>query len=102
MKIVVFCNAGMSSGLIVNKMRKAADPGDEIQAYQSTKMSDYAGKADVVFLSPALRLQVDFCKKICDPLGIPCEFIDMRIYGMADGEALYRRAKELMENKKKE
>ena len=90
----------MSSGLIVNKMRKTADPGDEIHAYQSTKMESAAKEADVVFLSPALRLQTEYCRSICDPLGIPCESIDMRIYGLADGATLYKRAKQLIEMKK--
>ena len=96
MNIIVFCNAGMSSGLIVNKMRKVAGPDDNINAYQSTKMAEMASTADVVFLSPALRTQLSKLKGICDPKGIPCEAIDMKIYGMADGAALYKRAQELV------
>ncbi len=101
MNIVVFCNAGMSSGLIVNKMRAVAEPGDNINAYQSSKYQEMAPTADVVFLSPALRFQIDTVKKICDPLGIPVTTIDMKIYGFADGAALYKEAKKIVAEKKK-
>lgn len=100
MNIIVFCNAGLSSGLIVNKMRNVAKSDDTINAYQSTKISEMASTADVVFLSPALRIQLPKLKAICDPLGIPCEAIDMKIYGFSDGAALYKRAEELYKAKK--
>ena len=54
MKITVFCNAGLSSGMIVERMKKIA-PEDDINAFQSTKMEVELPKADVVLLSPALR-----------------------------------------------
>lgn len=100
MKIIVFCNAGMSSGLMVNKMRKIANPEDDINAYQSSRIKELAGTVDVVFLSPALRMQLKEVKEICDPLNIPCESIDMKIYGFGDGEALYKRATQLVKSKK--
>lgn len=101
MNVIVFCNAGMSSGLIVNKMLKVADEGDTVVAYQSTKINEMAPTADVVFLSPALRFQVDKVKEICDPLGIPVAPIDMKAYGLGDGASVYKEAKRLYEENKK-
>ena len=101
MNIIVFCNAGLSSGLIVNKMRNVAEPGDTINAYQSSKFQEMAPTADVVFLSPALRFQVNTVKKICDPLGIPVRSIDTKIYGFADGAVLYNEAKKILAEKNK-
>ena len=96
MKIVVFCNAGMSSGLIVNKMKHAADPGDEVAAYQSSKMDEELPHADAVLLSPALRFMLKTTKEKCAKLGIPCDVIDMRAYGRADGEAAYQQVKAML------
>lgn len=96
MKIVVFCNAGMSSGLIVNKMKHAAEPGDEVVAYQSSKMDEQLPHADVVLLSPALRFLLKSTQEKCAKYGIPCDVIDMRAYGLADGEAAYRQVKAML------
>ena len=93
MKIVVFCNAGMSSGLIVNKMKHAAEPGDEVVAFQSSKMDEELPHADVVLLSPALRFMLKTTQQKCEKYGIPCDIIDMRAYGLADGAKAYKQAK---------
>lgn len=99
MKITVFCNAGLSSGLIVNQMKKIA-PEDDINAYQFTKMKEEAPKADVVLVSPALRFKLKEITPVTDPLGIPSAVIDMRAYGLGDGAAVYKQVQELLAQKK--
>ncbi len=96
MKIVVFCNAGMSSGLIVNKMKHAAGPDVEVVAYQSSKMDAELPSADVVLLSPALRFMLKKVEEKCAKLGIPCAVIDMKAYGFADGAAVYKQVQEML------
>ena len=99
MKVVVFCNAGLSSGMIVSKMQKLA-PQDEIVAYQATKMAEELPGADVVLLSPALRYLLDKAKELARPQGIPCDVIDMKAYGLCDGAAVYKQVQKMYAQKK--
>lgn len=99
MKITVFCNAGLSSGLIVERMKKIA-PDDDINAYQATKMEDELPKADVILLSPALRFMLSKAEKLAKPYGIPCGVIDMKAYGFGDGETVYKQAQQMKANAK--
>lgn len=99
MKITVFCNAGLSSGLIVERMRKLS-PNDDITAYQSTKMEAELPKADVVLLSPALRFMLDKAKKLAEANKIPCGVIDMKAYGFGDGEAVYKQVQQMIDEKR--
>lgn len=101
MKITVFCNAGLSSGLIVERMRKIS-PDDDINAFQSTKMEVELPKADVVLVSPALRFMLSKAEKLAKPYGIPCGVIDMKAYGFGDGEAVYKQAVQMKEKADKE
>lgn len=99
MKITVFCNAGLSSGMIVERMKKIA-PEDDINAFQSTKMEVELPKADVVLLSPALRFMLSKAEKLAKPYGIPCGVIDMKAYGLGDGATVYKQAQQMKANAK--
>ena len=95
-KIVLMCSAGMSTSLLMNKMRDAA----KAQGYECTIEADpirsaaETGKdADIVLLGPQVRFQVD---KIAAELTCPVEAIDPRVYGRMDGAALIKRVKEVL------
>ncbi len=95
-KIVLMCSAGMSTSLLMNKMRAAA----EAEGYDCTveavpiRSADVKGAdADIVLLGPQVRFQV---KKIASELSCPVEAIDSMIYGRMDGAALLKRVKEVL------
>ncbi len=87
-KITLFCSAGMSTSLLVNKMREAAKAKGkdyEINAYSLAEMPKMGVEADVILLGPQVRFakaQVE--KQFPDK---PIDVIDMRAYGMMDGAA---------------
>ena len=88
--ILLVCAAGMSTSLLVNKMKAAAnDRGLEIEinALPVSECSTVIDKVDIVLLGPQVRFQ----KPQVDALvngRIPVEVIDMRLYGTMNGKAI--------------
>ncbi len=88
--ILLVCAAGMSTSLLVNKMKAAAnDRGLEIEinALPVSECSSVIDKVDIVLLGPQVRFQ----KPQVDALvngRIPVEVIDMRLYGTMNGKAI--------------
>ena len=89
-KILLVCAAGMSTSLLVNKMKAAAkEKGIEIDidALPVSECSSVIDKADIVLLGPQVRFQ----KPQVDALvkgRIPVEVIDMRLYGTMNGKVI--------------
>ncbi|MCD7806350.1 MAG: PTS sugar transporter subunit IIB [Lachnospiraceae bacterium] len=95
--IVLFCAAGMSTSLLVTKMRDAAKAeGFEcnINAYSLGEMNIYGPDADVILLGPQVRYNQ---KKVADAFpDKPVAVIDMALYGMMKGKEVLDNAKKLM------
>lgn len=86
MKILLCCNAGMSSSILVKKIREAAEKrGMEItiNAVANAAIKDEVGKWDVCLVGPQLVYAVNTIKA---QLNIPVASVEPRIYAMADGE----------------
>jgi len=99
-KIVLLCNAGMSTSALVTKMRKEAEKMNyecEINAYAAAEASNVAKSADIVFLGPQVKYMLSEVKEKVNP--IPVEVIDMMVYGMMDGGKVINRAKEVLGDK---
>lgn len=95
--IVLICGAGMSSSLLVLKMREAAKNINydcEINAYPVVDAVKMGETADVLMMGPQIRFEF---KKIAAQLKCPAEIIEMRDYGRMDGAAVLKRAIELIE-----
>lgn len=88
--ILLVCAAGMSTSLLVNKMKAAAkEKGIEINidALPVSECSRVIDNVDIVLLGPQVRFQ----KPQVDDLvkgRIPVEVIDMRLYGTMNGKAI--------------
>lgn len=96
-KIVLLCSAGMSTSLLVTKMRQHAESiGYEVdvEAYSVSEASRQAADADLVLLGPQVRFNLSAIQKQLP--GKPVDVIDMRAYGMMDGEAVIKQAKEIL------
>ena len=99
MKVLLMCNAGMSTSLLTNNMRKNADPGDEVEAVPESELSHHIEGVDVILLGPQIRFKEKDVKKLAEPKGIPSGVIDMRAYGMMDGKAAMDQARKLVAGK---
>ncbi|HYE11185.1 MAG TPA: PTS sugar transporter subunit IIB [Patescibacteria group bacterium] len=101
-KIVLVCSAGMSTSLLVTKMKDAARKQGieaEIIAVPEVDAKHNTNGTDVVLLAPQVRYLLNKMKKDLEPLGIPVAVIESINYGMMNGEAVIKQAMELTKNK---
>lgn len=96
-KIILLCNSGMSTSLMVQKMKDvAAAEGFDctVAAYSTDKAAQVAADADCILLGPQIQFQADEVRAACP--GVPVAVIDMVAYGVMDGAAALKQAKSLM------
>lgn len=96
MKILLCCNAGMSSSILVKKIKDVASKNGEdieVAAVASSAVKDEVGKWDVCLVGPQMMFAVNSIK---EQLNIPVASIEPRIYAMADGAAVIEFAKKLL------
>ncbi|WP_017211269.1 PTS sugar transporter subunit IIB [Clostridium beijerinckii] len=87
--IRLFCAAGMSTSLLVNKMKEAAKNKGidvDIEAFPESQMDKNIEGVDVALLGPQVGYTLNKAKKICEPKGIPVDVIPMVDYGMMNGK----------------
>ncbi len=97
MKILLICSAGMSTSLVVKKMRNAAkelNEDHEIWAMSIDEAYEDYDKADVILIGPQIRYAL---KEIILQSQKPVEVIDRRLYGLGKGKEILQQAKELFE-----
>lgn len=92
--IMLVCNAGMSTSLLVSKMQKAAE-ADGVSAHIfATAAADAENSLknehpDILMLGPQVRYMLNQYK---NELDIPVEVINMQDYGLMNGENVLKRA----------
>lgn len=88
-KIGLFCAAGMSTSMLVEKMRKSAtDKGIEVEinAYPESELSKKVDEIDVALLGPQVKFLLGKAQGICGSKGVPVDIINTMDYGMMNGE----------------
>ncbi|MGY3747481.1 PTS sugar transporter subunit IIB [Vagococcus salmoninarum] len=99
--IMLVCSAGMSTSLLVTKMQKAAEAqgleADIFAVSASDADSHLADKnVNVLLLGPQVRFMKGQFEKKLEPMNIPLEVIDMKDYGMMNGENVLNQALNLI------
>ncbi|MFX3625167.1 MAG: PTS sugar transporter subunit IIB [Ectobacillus sp.] len=97
-KILLVCAAGMSTSLLVNKMKDAAQAkGTEVEifALPVSECDSVAKEIDVVLLGPQVRYQKPQVDAVIGGR-VPVEIIDMRDYGTMNGQAVLEKALSLI------
>ncbi len=87
MKILLVCCAGMSTSMLVQRMDKAAKAKGvdaTIDAMAATQVQKVIDDFDIVMLGPQVRTQKKNIEALAN--GKPVVLIDMRDYGMMNGE----------------
>lgn len=98
MKITLLCALGMSTSLLVERMKKAADSRGidvQIEAHSVDDMDKQLKSADVILLGPQIRYKKNALFKKAEARGVPIAIIDMRAYGATDGEKVLEQALKL-------
>ena len=95
--IVLFCAAGMSTSLLVNKMKKAAEESGleyEIAAHPLSEADTFGPEADIILLGPQVSYKLKETQaKFADK---PVEAINMQDYGMMRGDKVIAHVKEVL------
>ncbi len=99
MKILLVCSAGMSTSLLVTKMKKAADEKGidvEIFALSAGEGKKILKDVDLVLLGPQVRFMKNEFLKLAT---VPVDVIDMLSYGRMEGDKVLNHALTLLEQK---
>lgn len=100
--IMLICAAGMSTSLLVSKMKKAAQERGidaDIFANSANEADEVLASkdVDVLLLGPQVRfMKAQFEKKV-EGTGIPVDIISMQDYGMVNGEKVLQTALDLLD-----
>lgn len=100
MRIMLACNAGMSTSLVVAKMQDAAKAQGKdykIWAVEQGEIQNELGNFDVLLLGPQVRhLQ----RKVKATVGdsAPVAVIGALAYGRCNGAAILKQAEDLVNN----
>ncbi len=101
MRILLICAVGMSSSLVVEKMRKLAPEGTVIDYGIGMDVVNNVGDYDVLLIGPQLRYKKDSIIEMAEKANVPYGFIDMIQYGRAMAQEIYDQAVELYKTKGK-
>lgn len=91
MNILLVCSAGMSTSLLVTRMLEAAKKQGlelKIEAHPVAEVEAYGEDADAILLGPQVRFQFKNIQSLYPDKVV--EVIDMRDYGMMNGEKVLK------------
>lgn len=97
-KIYLFCAAGMSTSLLVKKMKDAAQKQGieaDIKAYPESELKKHLDGLDVALLGPQIQYKLKEDKALCDEAGVAIAAIPMMDYGTMNGEKVLKLALDL-------
>lgn len=105
-KIFLFCDAGMSTSLLVSKMQEVVKKHNldiHIEANPCVKahVLIQEQRPDCVLLGPQVRFMLKKMQEECEPLGIPVDAINAADYGVMDGEKVLKHAIKLIKKASK-
>lgn len=83
---LLVCAAGMSTSLLVNRMKETAETKEivfQIEAHPVGQIEKYGEAADDILLGPQVRYELKNVKKMF--LDKPVEIINMQDYGTMNG-----------------
>lgn len=92
--IILFCNQGMSTSLLVKKMEETAKAmayDCQINAYPMVEAEQVGKDADMILLGPQVRFKQKEIEGKCP--GVPVEVIDISAYGTMNGEKVINNVK---------
>ncbi|MDT2598473.1 PTS sugar transporter subunit IIB [Enterococcus hulanensis] len=96
--ILLVCNAGMSTSLLIEKIEKAGAAKEietSVDARPVDDVKNHLKEKHVILLGPQVRFKEKQIKALVDGQ-IPVSVIDMSAYGTMDGEKVLQQALSLV------
>ncbi|WP_072569683.1 MULTISPECIES: PTS sugar transporter subunit IIB [unclassified Enterobacter] len=98
-KIFLCCAAGMSTSMLVEKMKQSASSRNvevEITAVPVSDFEQIVTEADVILLGPQVKFQLQSLRAAAATHGVPVDAIDMMQYGSMQGDKVLDHALSLV------
>ena len=98
-KIFLCCAAGMSTSMLVERMKQSAASRDidvDITAVPVSEFDQIIEDADVILLGPQVKFQLQRLAAVAEPRGVPVAAIDMMQYGSMQGDKVLDHALSLL------
>ncbi len=99
MKVSVFCALGMSTSVVVKKIKKEADAENfplEIEAHSVNDLEVFAPGSDAILIGPQIAYRKDEIQK--NYPNIPVVVMSMRDYGAGNGKNILKTIKDATKN----
>lgn len=90
-KILLLCAAGMSTSMIVKKMKESAEKRNieaEIEAVSTARFYELLDSYDIFLLGPQVKFQKAEFQAKAKEKNKPLDVIDFKDYGMMNGEKI--------------
>lgn len=97
-KITLVCAAGMSTSLLVNKMKAAAQKMNvdvEIRATAESNFAQFEKDTDILLLGPQIAYTLKRMKETYEPKGMKVAVINSLDYGVMNGTKVLKEALEM-------
>ena len=104
--VLMVCAAGMSSSLLVNKTKQAAESSGHTLTIRAVSVAeigiyDFVAKPiDLVLVAPQVRFMKKSVAKMAALYGIVVQDIEPTTFGMMDGEKLFEQIKQAVQKEK--
>lgn len=92
-KVILVCNAGMSTGILAKRIEEASNGELDVKAYGEAEFADHLEGVELILVGPQLRHQIPTIKK---QTTITVQGIPPQYYGLMDGKGVYNEIKKIL------
>ena len=92
-KIFLCCAAGMSTSMLVERMKQSAASRDIDVDITAVPVSEFD---QIILLGPQVKFQLQRLSAVAEPQGVPVAAIDMMQYGSMQGDKVLDHALSLL------
>lgn len=95
-RIMLVCNAGMSTGILAKRIEEASNGTMEVKAYGEAEFMQHVEGVDLILVGPQIRHQIP---TISSQVSIPVKGIAPQYYGMMDGKGVLKEIQKIVGEK---
>lgn len=99
MKIVLCCNAGLSTTMLMDSIKKTIKGSSKLNeedfsliAIPADLLSTEIDDAGVVVVGPQIAHKLDQIKSVCEPINVPYVLVSQETFGLMDGATVLKQA----------